>query len=331
MKINAGKVRINALVAIITFFITFVLSIVFLILSVEAKKTGNTTDVIRLGILNIAVIVVYIYFYIISTIDAGKLENKTPFTLLVIGLFIGFIGIIGLFLLRSNLKIIEDSKQSYNDIKRLTITAIFAALAIIIGYIEIPWFPPLVFLKLDFSEVVILISLVTLGFGRTTVVIVLRSVIRWLISSNNTDIPFPFFGELLAITASLVIIASATLAFKVTKTNQTPLFLSDRKDREIKEISILKQFIHLLIVVLIFTTFMTLLNAFITFPAMLSAGQYYFAPIAFKEGFDKAFFASFETYLSIMIIGVAPFNIVKGVLTMIAFSILHGRIAELEV
>ena len=76
---------------------------------------------------------------------------------------------------------------------------------------------------------------------------------------------------------------------------------------------------------------MTLLNAFVTFPAMLSAGQYYFAPIAFREGFNKAFFESINTYVGIMFLGVAPFNIVKGILTMIAFSILHGRIAELEV
>lgn len=224
-----------------------------------------------------------------------------------------------------------EEKFKNNEVKRLTITAIFAALAITIGYIEIPWFPPLVFLKLDFSEVVILVSLIILGFNRTIVVIILRSVVRWLISSNNTDIPFPFFGELLAIIASLVIITSATIAFKVTKTDQIPLFLSDKKDREAKEISLLKQFINTVIVVSIFAIFMTLLNAFVTFPAMLSAGQYYFAPIAFREGFDRAFFSSFETYVNIMFIGVAPFNIVKGILTMIAFSILHKRIAKLEV
>ncbi len=218
-----------------------------------------------------------------------------------------------------------------NEVKRLTITAIFAALAITIGYLEIPWFPPLVFLKLDFSEVVILVSLVTLGFNRTIVVIVLRSVIRWLVSSSNTDIPFPFFGELLAITASLVIILSAILAFKITKTNQTPLFLSDKKDRDLKDVPLLKQFINTVIVVAIFATFMTLLNAFITFPAMLSAGKYYFAPTAFREGFNKAFFESLNTYVGIIFLGVAPFNIVKGILTMVAFSILHKRIAELEV
>ena len=36
-------------------------------------------------------------------------------------------------------------KFKNNELKRLTLTAIFAALIIIIGYIEIPWFPPLSF------------------------------------------------------------------------------------------------------------------------------------------------------------------------------------------
>lgn len=230
-------------------------------------------------------------------------------------------------------QVIKEKKQAHREIKRMVITAIFAALAIVVGYIEIPWFPPFVFLKLDFSEVVILASLITLGFNRTVIVILLRSGVRWLISSGNTDIPFPFFGELLAITASLVIITSAVLAFKITKTHQTPLFLTDKKEREIETISLTKQFIHLVIIVFIFTLFMTLLNAMITFPAMLSGGKYYLATEAFKAGFSDGLglFESVGHYVKIMATAIAPFNIVKGVLTMIVFSLLHGRIAQLEV
>lgn len=226
-----------------------------------------------------------------------------------------------------------EKRKVNSEVKRMVLTAIFAALAIVVGYIEIPWFPPLSFLKLDFSEVVILTSLITLGFNRTLVVIVLRSGVRWLISSGNTDIPFPFFGELLAITASIVIISSAVLAFKVTRSSQTPLFLTDKKDRKLETIPPLKQFIHMLLVIVIFTTFMTLLNAFITFPAMLSGGKYYLVTQAFSAGFKDPFgwFSSVGSYLRIMGLFVATFNIVKGALTMTVFSLLHNRIAQLEV
>ena len=78
---------------------------------------------------------------------------------------------------------------------------------------------------------------------------------------------------------------------------------------------------------------MTLLNAFITFPAMLSAGKYYLVTDAFEAGFSDPFgwFDSVSSYVKIIVMFVAPFNIVKGILSMIVFSLLHRRIAQLEV
>ena len=68
--------------------------------------------------------------------------------------------------------------------KKLVLASIFTALSIVIGYLEIPW-PLSAWLKLDFSEVVILLSLIVLGFRQTAAVIVLRSIIRWLVSGKK--------------------------------------------------------------------------------------------------------------------------------------------------
>src|SRR5690554_5266772 len=86
------------------------------------------------------------------------------------------------------------------ELIRIVFAAILAALAILVGYIEIVW-PIAPHLKLDFSEVIVLASLVLIGFKHTIGVIVVRSVVRWLIT-GRTDVPFPFFGESIAIIAS---------------------------------------------------------------------------------------------------------------------------------
>ena len=85
------------------------------------------------------------------------------------------------------------NETSYKSLKPV-LAATLAALALIVGYIEIVW-PLAPWLKLDFSEVVILISFVFLGFNYTLAVIVIRSVIRWLISGHSTNIPFPFLAR----------------------------------------------------------------------------------------------------------------------------------------
>lgn len=82
-----------------------------------------------------------------------------------------------------------------NKLLKPVLAAILAALALIVGYLEIVW-PMAPWLKLDFSEVVILISFVLIGFNHTLAVIVIRSVVRWLISGHSTNIPFPFLGKL---------------------------------------------------------------------------------------------------------------------------------------
>ncbi len=216
-----------------------------------------------------------------------------------------------------------------SKIKQIVLTATFSAMAIILGYIEIP-FPPAPFLKFDFSEVVILVSLIVLGYSKTGVVIILRTIIRIAIK-GDVDV-FPFLGEYMAILSSFSIITFYYLATKITKTNLVPLVKKEVCD--IEKFKIVKPLIHGLIVTLGFTFVMVLLNFFIVIPIQLSAGEYFFVTQLLNDintlnsGLG---FVGVSSYSFLIFVFILPFNIIKGLLIMVAFELLNTRLKYLEV
>ena len=125
---ESAKVRKNAWVATITFFITFILVIAFLVVfirevselysqyPVDTYPDGIPHDarvnwaetvvpkIVSLAILMVIVGIVYLVFYILSIVNSYNLEDKVPFILLLIGILIPVVGIIGLFFLISATK-----------------------------------------------------------------------------------------------------------------------------------------------------------------------------------------------------------------------------------
>lgn len=216
-----------------------------------------------------------------------------------------------------------------NKIKQIILTATFSAMAIILGYIEIP-FPPAPFLKFDFSEVAILASLIVLGYSKTSVVIVLRTLIRIMIK-GDVDV-FPFLGEYMAIISSFSLITFYYLATKITKTDLTPLV--NKEVCDIEKFKITKPLIHGAIVILGFTFVMVTLNYFITIPIQLSGGKYFFVS-SFLKDIDALNaglgFVEVNSYGFLVFILILPFNILKGLLIMVAFELLNIRLKYLEV
>lgn len=211
------------------------------------------------------------------------------------------------------------------QVQKMVLTAIFAALSIIVGFFEIPW-PPMPFLKLDFSEVIVLTSLLVVGLPRTIIVIIIRSLIRELIVPKPFE-PIPVIGELMAILGSIVIVVLYRLIFvkKEVKTEKAS-FLRIKKP-EYSPIVVLKGSF----VALGFAVFMTLLNFFITLPIFLS-GLEHFNFISFIN--DPAMVSYTQGtvfgYSMFVISGFLPFNIVKGVITIIAFDVIKIWLSEMN-
>ncbi len=216
-----------------------------------------------------------------------------------------------------------------NKIKQIVLTATFSAMAIILGYIEIP-FPPAPFLKFDFSEVAILASLIVLGYSKTSIVILLRTLIRIMIK-GDVDV-FPFLGEYMAIISSFSIITFYYLATKVTKTNIEPLVGKNVCD--IEKFKITKPLIHGVIVTLGFTFVMTTLNYFVTLPIQLTGGNYFFVTklLSDVDTLNSSLgFVGVNSYATLVFVLIMPFNILKGILVLTAFEIINLRLKYLEV
>lgn len=209
-------------------------------------------------------------------------------------------------------------------VKKMVLTAIFAALSIIVGFFEIPW-PPIPFLKLDFSEVVILTSLLIIGMPRTIVVIILRSLMRELIVPKPFE-PIPVIGELMAIFGSLLIVFLYKIIFiKKEKTTETSLL--EIKKPEYSFTIFLKGSL----IAVGFSFFMTALNFFITLPIFLSGLEHFhFVSFINDQAMTNYTKGTLWGYTAFVLMGFLPFNLVKGVLTIILFDVVKVGLSEID-
>ena len=107
--------------AILFFFIslgvTGLILIVTLIIVFASPNEASAIVITLLWLLTLGSTVPYLVFYIFSLINAHKdSKDETPFILLLVGLFVGIVGIIGLFLHKSRVEtLISRQNQEKNE------------------------------------------------------------------------------------------------------------------------------------------------------------------------------------------------------------------------
>lgn len=216
-----------------------------------------------------------------------------------------------------------NNKKNIENIKKLVLISILTAVAIVIGIFEIPMpFAP--WLKLDFSELVILISNSLLGYIPTIIVIILRSLIRFLISPGSTNIPIPFFGELIAITTSLLIISSYKLISIILKYNDIEKI--NFKTPKTYLILITK----ILLTTLISSIIITILNIlFITPSYMLGELTFITNNNILNITNSLKIDNNTSSYIIFIIVIYLPFNIIKVSINCIIYTILIKPISHI--
>ncbi len=134
---------------------------------------------------------------------------------------------------------------------------------------KFPWFvisgPFASFLRLDFSEVAILVALITLGYKDTLMVVILRSFVRLRISKIYSE---NIIGDMISMIASLSIILGFFMATKIRHIKTTPYLIevpSDDVKLNYKNYVVFGFFITLSL-----SLFMVILNFFVTTPLLLS-------------------------------------------------------------
>ncbi len=184
--------------------------------------------------------------------------------------------------------------------QKITVIAIFVALATLMVMIEIPY-PFLPFLKFDLSELVILIATETVGLVGTLVIILCKTFIQVFTGSTT---PF-YIGEITALLASLTF----ALCFYFTKK--------------------MNLVVRLVITSIVFTFVMIVLNFFIVTPIYMTETFDYNNVIAAKIPieFEKIDFSvkidSTKNYLIAIIAMYLPFNIIKATLISIVYALVH--------
>ncbi|MDI6452273.1 ECF transporter S component [Peloplasma aerotolerans] len=223
--------------------------------------------------------------------------------------------------------------SNYLRLKKMLYIVSLAAVSIVLGLVEITWpIPGASFLKLDFSEVAILVSLLVLGNKETVVVVLIRSFSRRLF--NGFDLA-GIVGEMIAMFASFAIIIGYNIAKKILKNKEKPLIYEVSVNNN--HVSKKEFIVTTLTITLLLTTVLFALNFFITtpiyytipnpyVPVLSISGRLHFHVFSFIP--DSPF--SYLEYFWALFVIYMPFNITKGILVSVVFLMLKPRLKYLE-
>lgn len=236
-------------------------------------------------------------------------------------LIIAIIALLGQLLVFNNTT--SDLKKETMTTKQMMYVVNMSVIAIVVGFFEVPI--GFIGVKLDFSEVVILISILMLGYKNASLVIILRSLVRFFLPSKTAmeaDYIWKFLGEVIAILASYLIILSYYITTVIFKKKQKPLIYA--LPTNVKKTSISEFITCSLLSSIILTIGMTVFHTIITMPMFMSG---YSHLTIFSLLSDPKY--SSESVLSIVktiIIMFGLVNVIKGIISPALFLIIKPKI-----
>lgn len=218
--------------------------------------------------------------------------------------------------------------SNYLRLKKMLYIVSLAAVSIVLALVEIPW-PFASFLKLDFSEIAILVALLVLGTKETMMVVVVRTIARRLFRGFD---PGDLVGEMLAMFASFSIILAYNVSRKVLRIKEKPLLYEvsvNNNHVSAKELIVTTVMITVFLSVILFAVnFFIATPLYYTLPpySISYSGQIHFTVFSFIPDspftYGSFFWSSFVLYM--------PFNLVKGLLVSLIFMVLKPRMKYLE-
>ncbi len=227
--------------------------------------------------------------------------------------------------------------SNYLYLKKMLYIVSLSAVSIVIGLVEIPnpfsFFGPwAAFVRLDFSDVVVLVALVVMGPKETVSVILLRSLIRPLILPKM-GFAMDYVGEFLAITASLSILFAYMSARKFLKRKEEPLLyvLPVQEEKLTKK----DWAVYLGFGIVFLSVGMLAANYFFATPLYLSMfgatqsqTSLHFTVFSYVK--DSAPPFTLFSFFIAALISYTPFNIMKSILIISIFLALKPRLKYLE-
>lgn len=180
-------------------------------------------------------------------------------------------------------------------ILKLTTLALLAAVGVVLmSYIQIPY-PIAPFLKIEFSDFVVIFAFLLFGFKEALIVAVLKTGCDLLIRGPEVGGVFPFVAHITALLASLAYVFALWIANKIIKKENIGFKIAKYS-----------------LVVLMVSAIMTFANYTILTPLFL--GEVSFFGIGLSEGTTSmiANLTGTNNFLLAIIFLYLPFNLLKG-------------------
>lgn len=181
---------------------------------------------------------------------------------------------------------------SQQKTKGLVLVSTLAALAYVLMFISFPIIPAFSFLKLDFSDVPILIGLFVVGPLGASEIVILKLFLFWMTHGFSV---LELIGLIPSLIVSLIFIG---IFYLYRESITKPGF---------------KKFVPAIIIGVVMAIVLSILNYFIFLPMYMKV-----------FGFDMGL-----PLFKIILYGVAPFNLIKGIVESLVFIIIYRRLSKL--
>jgi riboflavin transporter FmnP len=226
------------------------------------------------------------------------------------------------------------------SIKKLIFIASLAAISVVFGLIEIPLGLP--WLKLDVSELAILVAAVVIGYKGAFSLVLIRGIFRQAFQ-GQLFMPTELVGEAIAMIASTVLLLTYYGLSKAIKTYRKPLILEAVVDPKVikpKEVIVIIAGLTLSLTVIMIT-----LNIFILTPIYLSTYDVVFGFFGFSSfhitvftllndpGMANIFgvdLSNWNLYVTYIIANYTLLNVAKGLITSMLFLPIKSTLEKVE-
>ena len=176
--------------------------------------------------------------------------------------------------------------STYNRTRRFTMTACLAALAFLLMFIEFPLIPVASYLKLDFSDIPVLLGTAIYGPWTGILIAIIKCLLHGLVRGFS---PVELLGLFANLCTSVALLLPFDWCIRHTKWSQ-------KKQLLVGGIS----------ATLTMTIVMTAFNYYVLTPAYMRMFNWH-PTLPINE---------------LMLVGVAPFNLIKGILVSLLFGII---------
>ncbi|PTO39042.1 ECF transporter S component [Enterococcus mundtii] len=179
-------------------------------------------------------------------------------------------------------------------VQKMVAVALFAAIGLVLQFFSFPIMPTFSFLKIDFSDIPVLISMFLFGPLAGIVTAFLRSLLHLITTGFS---PANLVGDV--------------ASFLSTTVFTLPIYYIFQRNRLKKGKN---QILGVVTGTLSLTIFMSIANYFVITPLYL---------IFFGLSADQMLNTTMANYIAI---GIVPFNLIKGFLVSVAFLVLHAKL-----